>query len=249
MTVLANGLGDRTREVGVCRTVAAIAGGYLLLCFIAPAMLPEGSVPELSGRANALDYATEDSWGNQGHGEDSLVGHDQSAHGGTFAWTELNPVWAFVYGFGDLNCHQKHERSWEINGNQMPVCTRDVGIFLGLFAGALLFGWRGLNRWTIRDSFLSVFPDHTLEPIYLTDRRMIVMLAIVGIGLGPMAVDGFTQMLTDYESNNPLRVLTGLAAGTVGGWWLCSALCARTKYFDDDPSSVLLPADSRLTMK
>ena len=135
MASLANGLNDRTREIGVCKTVAAIAGGYLLLCFIAPAMMPEGSVPELSGRANAMDYATEGSWGNNDHGEDSPVGHDQSAHGGTFAWTELNPVWAFVYGFGDLNCHQKHERSWDINGNQMPVCTRDIGIFLGLFAG------------------------------------------------------------------------------------------------------------------
>ena len=221
---LANGLNDRTREVGVCKTVAAIAGGYLLLCFIAPAMMPEGSVPELSGRANAMDYATEGSWGNQDHGEDSPVGHDQSAHGGTFAWTELNPVWAFVYGFGDLNCHQKHERSWEINGNQMPVCTRDIGIFLGLFAGALLFGWRGLNRWTIRDSFLSVFPDHALESIYLADRRMFAMLVVIGIGLGPMAVDGFTQMLTDYESNNPLRILTGIAAGAVMGWWFLSLI-------------------------
>ena len=246
---LANGLNDRTREVGVCKTVAAIAGGYLLLCFIAPAMMPEGSVPELSGRANAMDYATEGSWGNHDHGEDSSVGHDQSAHGGTFAWTELNPVWAFVYGFGDLNCHQKHERSWEINGNQMPVCTRDIGIFLGLFAGALLFGWRGLNRWTIRDSFLSVFPDHALESIYLADRRMFAMLVVIGIGLGPMAVDGFTQMLTDYESNNPLRILTGIAAGAVMGWWFCSALCARTKYFDDDAASVLLPANARLIMK
>ena len=246
---LANGLNDRTREVGVCKTVAAIAGGYLLLCFIAPAMMPEGSVPELSGRANAMDYATEGSWGNQDHGEDSPVGHDQSAHGGTFAWTELNPVWAFVYGFGDLNCHQKHERSWEINGNQMPVCTRDIGIFLGLFTGALLFGWRGLNRWTIRDSFLSVFPDHALESIYLADRRMFAMLVVIGIGLGPMAVDGFTQMLTDYESNNPLRILTGIAAGVGMGWWFCSALCARTKYFGDDPASVLLPADARLTLK
>ncbi|MDP7003260.1 MAG: hypothetical protein QF911_06835, partial [Candidatus Thalassarchaeaceae archaeon] len=92
VTSLANGLNDRTREVGVCKTVAAIAGGYLLLCFIAPAMMPEGSVPELSGRANAMDYATEGSWGNHDHGEDSPVGHDQSAHGGTFVWTELNPV-------------------------------------------------------------------------------------------------------------------------------------------------------------
>ena len=165
MSSLANGLSDRTREMKVSRAIAAIAGGYLLLCFLAPAMMPEGTVPELSGRANALDYATDVSWGNQDHGEDSALGHNQSVHGGAFSWTELNPVWAFVYGFGDLNCHQKHERSWEINDNQMPVCTRDVGIFLGLAIGAALFGWRGLNRWTVRDSFLSVFPENRLESV------------------------------------------------------------------------------------
>ena len=249
MSSLANGLSDRIREMKVSRAIAAFAGGYLLLCFLAPAMMPEGTVPELSGRANTLDYATDVSWGNQDHGEDSSLGHDQSAHGGTFSWTELNPVLAFVYGFGDLNCHQKHERSWEINGNQMPVCTRDVGIFLGLAIGAALFGWRGLNRWTVRDSFLSVFPDDRLEVIYLSDRRMLAMLAVIGIGLTPMAVDGFMQMLTEYESNNPLRVVTGFAAGIVVGWWFSAALCARTKYFDDDATSVLLPANARLIMK
>jgi hypothetical protein len=129
------------------------------------------------------------------------------------------------------------------------VCTRDVGIFLGLAIGAALFGWRGLNRWTIRDSFLSVFPDGRLESIYLDDRRMLAVLAIIGIGLAPMAVDGFTQMLTEYESNNPLRVITGLTAGIVLGWWFSAALCARTKYFDDDSASVLLPANARLIMK
>ena len=249
MEPLANGLSGRTREMGVSRTVVALAGGYLLLSFIAPAMMAEGTVPELSGRANAMDYATDGGWGNQDHGEDSALGHDQSVHGGTFSWTNLNPAWAFVYGFGDLNCHQKHERSWEINGNQMPVCTRDVGIFLGLVIGAALFGWRGLNRWTIRDSFLSVFPDVRLESIYLADKRMLAMLAIICIGLVPMAIDGFTQMLTEYESTNPLRVLTGIAAGIVGGWWFSAALCARTKYFDDDPASVLLPANAKLIMK
>jgi len=65
----------------------------------------------------------------------------------------------------------------------------------------------------------------------------------------PMAVDGFTQMLTEYESNNPLRVITGLTAGIVLGWWFSAALCARTKYFDDDSTSVLLPANARLIMK
>ena len=75
MSSLANGLSDRTREIKVSRVIAAFAGGYLLLSFLAPAMMPEGTVPELSGRANALDYATDVSWGNQDHGDDSSLGH------------------------------------------------------------------------------------------------------------------------------------------------------------------------------
>ena len=244
-----NGLSSRDREQKVGRNVSAAIGAYLLLCFLAPLLLPEGTVPELSGRANALDYASESSWGNQDHGENADLGHDQSAHGGTFAWSDLNPLWAFVYAFGDLNCHQKHERSWEINGNQMPVCTRDVGIFLGLVIGAALFGLRGLNRWTVRDTFLSVFPDEMLEPLYLKDRRMVAMLLLIGLGLVPMGVDGFTQLLTEYESTDPVRVITGLFSGLVIGWWFAAALCARASFFNDDAARVSLPANARLMMK
>ncbi|MCH1587861.1 MAG: DUF2085 domain-containing protein, partial [Flavobacteriales bacterium] len=59
-------------------------------------------------------------------------------HDDRLVWTSLNPYAGFVYGFGDLNCHQKHERSFEINSNQMPVCTRDVGIFFGLVVGGMV---------------------------------------------------------------------------------------------------------------
>ena len=245
---LRNGLTSREREQRVGRIVAAAVGAYLLLCFLVPLVLPEGTVPELSGRANALDYASQGSWGNLDHGDDAKLGHDQPSRG-TFAWSELNPFWGFVYAFGDLNCHQKHERSWEINGNQMPVCTRDIGIFLGLFIGAALFGLRGVNRWTVRDTFLSVFPDEKIETLYLKDRRMVAMLLMIGIGLAPMGIDGFTQLLTGYESTNPVRVVTGLFSGLVIGWWFSAALCARAAFFDEDATRVSLPANARLMMK
>ena len=45
--------------------------------------------------------------------------------------TELPTAHAIAYAFGDLNCHNLGERSWTINGNQMPVCVRDLGILLG----------------------------------------------------------------------------------------------------------------------
>ena len=247
--ILKNGLEEKKHEEKVSKILGGVAFGYLALCFLAPLSLPSNSVPELSGRANAIDYAFEHSWGNNGHEEGGSVGHDQSLHGGKFAWSELNPVWALAYGFGDINCHQKHERSWEINGNQMPVCARDIGIFSGFSLGCLFFLLRGFNRWTVRDTFLSVFNDERLIEVYENDRRMMAMLLIMGIGLIPMGIDGSTQLLLNsYESNNLLRIITGLGSGFVGGWWFSSAFSARPKYFRE-ASEVALPAGSRLVVK
>ena len=244
-----NGLEVRGHEKKVSSILGGVAATYLVLCFLAPLLMPTDSVPELSGRANAIDYAFESSWGNKDHGEGGKVGHDQSQHGGSFAWAELNPLWALTYGFGDLNCHQKHERSWEINGNQMPVCARDIGIFLGFSIGCLIFGLRGFNRWTVRDTFLSVFPDDSMRRVYEKDVRLPLMLFIMGLGLVPMGVDGFTQLLLDsYESNNPLRLVTGAGAGLVGGLWFSSAFSARPKFFEG-AEEVELPAGSKLVVK
>ncbi|HJL55174.1 MAG: DUF2085 domain-containing protein [Candidatus Thalassarchaeaceae archaeon] len=246
---LKNGLTDRQREVKISIILTGIAGGYLLLCLVAPATIASDTVPELSGRANAIDYANHDSWGNKDHGEGSTLGHDQSLHGGSFAWTDLNPAWASVYAIGDLNCHQKHQRSWEVNGNQMPVCVRDIGIMLGFAIGSAIFGYRGLNRWTVRDTFLSVLPDERLTALYARDSRLIAVIVIMCIGLVPMAIDGFTQLLMgSYESTNPVRLVTGFAAGLVAGWWFTSAFAARPKFFEG-ASEVTLPADARLVIK
>ena len=62
-----NGLTERLRETRVSKILGGITAAYLVLCFLAPAILPAGSVPELSGRANAIDYAYHDSWGNGEH--------------------------------------------------------------------------------------------------------------------------------------------------------------------------------------
>ena len=244
---LKNGRLDRDREIKISSILAGVSGLLLLMFFVSPLMLHEGTVPELSGRANTIDYMNEGSWGNDEHPEDGRLGHNQSAHGGYFSWSELNPVFGFVYAFGDINCHQKHDRSWALNDNQMPVCTRDIGIFSGFFMGCLFFRLRGLNRWTVRDSFLSVFDDDSIESVYLTDRRMRLMMLLLLLGIVPMAIDGFTQLLTDYESTNGVRVITGFMAGFVIGWFVCSALSSKPDLFES-PSSVVLPANSRLSL-
>ncbi|MFO7619436.1 MAG: DUF2085 domain-containing protein [Thermoplasmata archaeon] len=95
----------------------------------------------------------------------------------------------FFYNAGDANCHQHAERSLFLNGNQMPFCARCTAIFLGLALGVgiLMFLALELN-----------------------------ILWII-LGLVPMALDGGIQLLTDYESSNPMRLITGGIAGIVTG--------------------------------
>jgi len=97
----------------------------------------------------------------------------------------LSPLPHAVYWIGDGECHQMANRSLFLNDNQMPFCARDLGLFLGLAAG---FG-------------LASFVLIRIHP------------ALVLVGLVPMAVDGGIQLVTEYESNNPLRLATGFVAG------------------------------------
>ena len=89
------------------------------------------------------------------------------------------------------------------------------------------------------------FPDEWIEGIYERDLRLFSVCAILAIGLAPMAVDGFSQLLLSYESNNPLRIVTGFGSGSVIGWWFCSAFSAKPNFFTG-PEDVELPRGSRL---
>lgn len=99
----------------------------------------------------------------------------------------LRPLPHAIYWLGDAECHQLAGRSYFLNGNQMPFCARDVGLFLGLVIGFLTATF---VRWKI-------------PPL------------LVLLGLVPIAIDGGLQQVTSYESTNPLRLATGLIAGLV----------------------------------
>lgn len=99
----------------------------------------------------------------------------------------LSPVPHAIYWLGDTECHQLANRSYFLNGNQMPFCARDVGLFLGLVLG---FGLATFVRWKI-------------HPV------------LVLVGLVPIAIDGGLQLVSSYESTNLLRLATGTLAGLV----------------------------------
>lgn len=251
MPLFRNGLGNRIREKKVGLWIAGISGFFLLSFFLAPAMLEEGTVPKLSGRANTFDYATESGWGSWGNVQTnnySAAGHNQEQFG-TFSWMDLDPYTGFIYAFGDLNCHNKYERSWTINGNQMPVCTRDIGIFFGAMFGGLLFAYRGHNRWTIRDTFLSVFPDEKMTDIYMKDKRLIAVSGLMALAIIPIGLDGGIQMLTSYESTNLMRIITGAPFGFFALWFFAASLASRPYKFDFKAEKVMLPANAKLAIQ
>lgn len=137
----------------------AFTAFWAALVITAPLMVPEGTLADLTG----------------------VVG----SHDNDDQFSSLGPIPRAVYWIGDGECHQIADRSYFLNGNQMPFCARDLGLFLGLAAG---FG-------------LATFVAIRIHPV------------LVLVGLVPMAVDGGIQLVTEYESNNPLRLLTGLIAG------------------------------------
>lgn len=51
----------------------------------------------------------------------------------------IDNVWSVStvqYLLGDIFCHQEMSRSFMVNGNQMPFCIRDIGIFIGVCVGS-----------------------------------------------------------------------------------------------------------------
>ena len=89
--------------------MAAAFSAVLALFIAAPLAAGNGEVDGLDGSPVVPDYF--DQWGG------------------------LNPLSAAAYAAGDILCHQDSERSVHLNGNQMPVCARDLSALIGLIAG------------------------------------------------------------------------------------------------------------------
>jgi uncharacterized membrane protein len=158
--------------------------------FVGPFMVPPGSFhDETRGGANVLDFAS--------------------------VW-ETFPLYArIVYTFGDVQCHQLSYRSFVLNGNQLPIDARMTSMYvfanLGIVAAAF-----AVPASTTGEVIVNALPRSW--------RRVLGRLGaaraggvVVFVGLLPIAVDGFTQLLTPYESTNLLRVVTGAPGGFVGG--------------------------------
>ena len=111
-----------------------------------------------------------------------------------------SPQWRLLFR---LLCHGIATRCLTLWGTPMPICSRCVGIYVGMLAGLLGF-------WVIRR---------------LRER---VMRSIAIAAVLPLAVDGLTQLARLRESTNTLRMETGLLAGLSFGLWILSAVEDRS---------------------
>jgi len=163
-----------------------ITGIWLLLLVLAPLTLPPNSLYlGDSGGANRMDF--------------------------TDVWSGMPPFQRVIYTIGDFNCHQMSSRSFFINGNQLPFCSRDIGVFSGFVIGSVLTSLLGYLP-SLYESLFNPFPKG-LRRIVLKNPR--IWAALMGLlFMAPLVLDGTIQMLTTYESNNTMRFITGLFAGT-----------------------------------
>ena len=139
---------------------------WIAIQVFAPLALPKGSVEDLSGLVAVSDN------------ENSI--------------SEMGFPWSQVYSVGDRLCHQKAERSFFINDNQMSFCSRCTAIWFGIAIG------------------LGFMVFYLIE---LNEKFIFALL----IGLVPIGIDGVGQLVGYWESTNLIRFLTGILVGIVCG--------------------------------
>jgi uncharacterized membrane protein len=108
------------------------------------------------------------------------------------------------YALGMLVCHQRADRSFALDGNQLPVCERCLAIELGMaaaFAAAVIVGPRG--------GFVASLSTFLPGRLRSTAGVLAVGLAL----MLPMVLDGGLQLVTAYVSATPQRVATGFLYG------------------------------------
>jgi len=139
---------------------------FFILQVLGPIFLPKASITDLSGSTAIFDNE--------------------------FEISNMPQPWNFIYSIGDRMCHQKSERSFFINNNQMPFCSRCTGIWAGIAFGL---------------GFILFFKINL-------DKRFFYLLIISVI---PIGVDGIGQLLGFWQSTNIIRLSTGLFIGFIAG--------------------------------
>lgn len=102
------------------------------------------------------------------------------------------PAASVVYLFGAHICHQIAERSWHVDGVQLPVCARCLGVYVGAAVALVPGVWRVPSR-------------APRDPAYV--RRMVILA--VALNAATIAME-WTDL---WRVSNALRAGAGAALG------------------------------------
>ena len=122
----------------------AVSALLTLSLFLVPFLSPYGTFADLDGRPGVIDH-----WD---------------------IWSKEDPFTMVLYLLGDIFCHQQMSRTIVLNGSEMPVCIRDLGLLMGFMFGCLFtslkFGHPAIYRHArayVVISFLLIFADWTIQ--------------------------------------------------------------------------------------
>ena len=177
---------------------------YSVSNVVAPYTISPGTVVDLNGAANRVDYAA--------------------------TW---NTLWVYpevVYYIGDAQCHQMATRTIFLNGNEMPMDARMSSMYFWASLG-LLGAMFATPSTSVAQGIVNALPKRVQPWLRRHLGPSVTAGVVVVLGFLPVAVDGFAQLLTTYESTNVRRFLTGIPSGWVTGL-LVGVLLASIRQVD-----------------
>ena len=131
----------------------------------------------------------------------------------------------FVSTISDLFgiiCHQNPERTIFVFENPMPLCARCFGMAVGTFLACCI---------GVLFTPIGPFFERCMAYFHLSGEKSMKYLALILLILMiPMMGDGFIQLISDYESTNLLRIMTGTMFGYARGVLLSSACLTAILY-------------------
>src|SRR5690349_25091306 len=107
---------------------------------------------------------------------------------------------AMIFAIGGVICHQRPERSFFVEGHQLPVCARCTGLYVSAAIG--LLGWWGLKlarKW---------------RPVEIDPQMAVRLLLIAAI---PTAISLATAAIGWWDGSNITRALLAIPLGASAG--------------------------------
>lgn len=166
---------------------------------------------------------------------------EQPAYPRAIAGSDLTPIEAYMPTIPEFANASPDPEQWstfliparafrgnEQMGYKMALCQRDIGIYLSMLIGGLIYGVLR-RRGPVRPMPFWLFLIIGLGPIALDGFSQLFSQMFIGLG-----IDGLAQLLPLRESSPLLRSLTGMIMGLSVVWLIYPRLDEQFTATADD---------------